>query len=344
MSDISAPARGAATLHDVAREAGVSLATASRVLNGSTRKVAESYRERVEAAAEKLGYTANLSAQATARGSSAIVALLVADIADPYFAQIAAGVARAADEIGLVVTIAMTQRDAEREARLVRALRGQHPRGLILAASRTDHDDTAGLSGELAAVAAMGGRVVALGRDAGDTRTVPFDHFGGAASLASALIDIGYRDAVLVAAAAGIRTSDDRVAGFTESFTAGGGSIRDVVRGGFTRDAGYEIGTRLIEQGLPDGTLIFGVSDIVAIGIMSAIRDSGRRVGVDVAVAGFDDISAGRDIRPGLTTVRAPLEELGSRALRAVVAEEWDTAQDPLQLEVVLRGSTPPRI
>ena len=89
-----APTRGAATLHDVAREAGVSLATASRVLNGSTRKVAESYRERVEAAAEKLGYTANLSAQATARGTSAIVALLVADIADPYFGQLASGVAR----------------------------------------------------------------------------------------------------------------------------------------------------------------------------------------------------------------------------------------------------------
>ena len=74
------------TLHDVARSAGVSLATASRVLNGSTRKVAEAYRDRVEAAAAELGYTANLSAQATARGTSAIIALLVADIADPYFA------------------------------------------------------------------------------------------------------------------------------------------------------------------------------------------------------------------------------------------------------------------
>ena len=113
------------TLHDVARSAGVSLATASRVLNGSTRKVAEAYRERVEAAAAELGYTANLSAQATARGTSAIIALLVADIADPYFAQIAAGVARGADEAGLVVTIAITERDPQREARLVRALRGQ---------------------------------------------------------------------------------------------------------------------------------------------------------------------------------------------------------------------------
>ena len=88
MSGTSEPVRpdavraGAVTLHDVAREAGVSLATASRARNGSTRKVADSYRERVEAAAARLGYTANLSAQATARGTSAIIALLVADIAD----------------------------------------------------------------------------------------------------------------------------------------------------------------------------------------------------------------------------------------------------------------------
>jgi LacI family transcriptional regulator len=83
----SALRSGSATLHDVAREAGVSLATASRVLNGSARTVAGPYRERVEAAAEKLGYTANLSAQATARGTAAIIALLVADIADPYFGE-----------------------------------------------------------------------------------------------------------------------------------------------------------------------------------------------------------------------------------------------------------------
>ncbi len=86
---------GTATLVDVAQEAGVSLATASRVLNGSTRKVAESYRERVRAAADKLGYTVNVSAQAVASGASALIALLVADIADPYFAQVASGVARA---------------------------------------------------------------------------------------------------------------------------------------------------------------------------------------------------------------------------------------------------------
>jgi LacI family transcriptional regulator len=335
--------RASATLHDVAREAGVSLATASRVLNGSSRKVAESYRERVEAAAEKLGYTANLSAQATARGSAAIVALLVADIADPFFGQIASGVARGADEVGLVVTIAITERDPQREVKLVRALRGQRPRGLILAASRTDESDGAGLRSEIEAFTGNGGKVVALGRATDDIRSVPVDNAAGAAALGTALAARGYRNAVLVGAAEGIRTSDDRLAGFTEGFTAGGGTIDEIVRGGFTRDAGYDLGSALLARDIAPGTLIFGVSDVVAIGIMSAIRDAGRSVGSDIAVAGFDDIATGRDIRPGLTTVRVPLEELGYRLLHAVVDEEWDASAPPLPLEVIVRGSTPDR-
>ncbi|MDE0546640.1 LacI family DNA-binding transcriptional regulator [Microbacterium sp. C7(2022)] len=343
MSDTLPNSRSAATLHDVAREAGVSLATASRVLNGSTRKVAESYRVKVEAAAESLGYTANLSAQATARGASAIVALLVADIADPFFGQIASGVARGADEASLVVTIAITERDPQREVKLVRALRGQRPRGLILAASRTDEGDAAGLRRELDAFAGMGGRVVALGRASDDVRSVPVDNAGGAAALGTALASRGYRHAVVVGAARGIRTSDDRIAGFADGFTSAGGTVDRVVRGGFTRDAGYEIGAQLLAEGLAEGTLIFGVSDVVAIGIMSAIRDAGRSVGSDIAVAGFDDIATGRDIRPGLTTVRVPLEELGYRLLHAVVDEEWDAAASPLALEVIIRGSTPER-
>ncbi|MFE7845857.1 LacI family DNA-binding transcriptional regulator [Microbacterium sp. NPDC057407] len=344
MSESHAPARGAATLHDVAREAGVSLATASRVLNGSTRKVAESYRERVEAAAEKLGYTANLAAQATARGNTAMVALLVADIADPYFGELAAGVGRGADETGLMMTIGITDRDEQREARLVRALRGQRPRGLILASSRTAGPDAAGLAAELETFAGIG-RVVSVGEGAPVERTVSIDNRGGAAALGAELARIGYRDAVVVAAAEGVRLSDDRVAGFTEGFTAGGGSPPAVHHAGFSRDAGFEAARELLSAGsLSDGTVIFGVTDVIAIGVMAALRDAGRDVGREVAVAGFDDIAAARDIHPGLTTVRVPLEELGHRALRAAVDTEWTPDADPaLSLEVVLRGSTPSR-
>lgn len=335
--------RGAATLHDVAREAGVSLATASRALNGSTRKVADAYRERVEQAAARLGYTANLSAQATARGTSAIVALLVADIADPYFGQLAAGVARGADEAGLVVTVAITERDPARELRLVRALRGQRPRGIILAASRTSREMSDELTAELDLITAAGGTVVALGPGAPTVRSVTIDNRGGARELGAALAARGYRSAVVLAAAEGVVTSDDRLAGFTEGFVAGGGTEPRVYRGGFSRESGAESMAAALADGVEPGTVVFGISDVVAIGALTAVRAAGREPGSDIALAGFDDIPTGRDVTPPLTTVRVPLLEVGQRALRAAIDAPNDADTASLPLEVLVRESTPSR-
>ncbi len=336
-----APRRVSATLEDVASEAGVSLATASRVLNGSTRKVAQSYRDRVEAAADRLGYTANLSAQATARGASAIIALLVADIADPYFGQIASGVARGADEAGLIVTIAVTDRDPAREMRLVRALRGQRPRGLILAASRSSDASWSELQTELEAVAAYGGRVVAFGPGTGGVRSIHIDNHGGARELAIARAARGYRRAIVLAGAAGLRTSDDRLAGFEEGFTGGGGVVESVYRGGFDREGGQRLMEQALAAGVASRTVVFGINDVMAIGAMTALRAAGREVGTDVALAGFDDIATGRDVTPALTTVHVPLEELGYQSLRAAVDPDWTGDQAALGLTVQLRNSAP---
>lgn len=338
------PATRAATLHDVAREAGVSLATASRVLNGSTRKVADSYRERVEAAADKLGYSANLSAQATARGTSATIALLVANIADSYFSEVAAGVAHAAEEENLVLTIGITERSPEREARLVRSLRGQRPRGIILAASRAHVAQAPTLTKALASIEQSGARIVTLGASAEGvtSRTVGIDNSGGTRELGATLAGLGYRDALVLAAAEGLVTSDDRVSGFVEGFTAGGGSAPQILRGTLTRDAGYDLLTAALSRGVAPGTVVFGISDVMAFGAMSAVRDAGRTVGADIAIAGFGDIETGRDIVPSLTTAHAPLEDLGRLAVAAITADGWEDP-GPLPVEVIVRDSTPPR-
>ncbi|MFD0789632.1 LacI family DNA-binding transcriptional regulator [Microbacterium insulae] len=337
-----APARGAATLHDVAREAGVSLATASRVLNGSTRKVAESYRVRVQAAADLLGYTPNLSAQATARGTTAVIALMVADIADAATGRLVAGVARAADEAGLVLTVAVTAHDPEREIRVVRALRGQRPRGLIVEAAPADGPDASTLTAELEALSGTGGRVVVIGREVADVPAVATDDRAGASALGEELAGLGYREAVVIAADRDIPAFEARATGFREGFERAGGRIVEVRRTGVSRDAGYDAARALLEAGLAPGTLIFVVRDAVAIGVMSALRDAGRAVGADIAVAGFDDIPSAADAAAPLTTVRVPLEELGRRAVQAVL--EPDGPGEPaLAVEVVVRASTPGR-
>ena len=340
---MTSPARPA-TLHDVAREAGVSTATASRVLNGSSRRVADSYRERVVAAAVRLGYTANLSAQATVRGSAAAVTLLAANITDAYFTEIAEGVARAAEAAGLVLTIGVTDRSPQREAALIRAAGASRPRGIILAASRTRQPMDPAMRATLAALEASGTRLVTLGAplDGVRCRTVSFDNRGGTRELGAVLAGRGYRDAVVLAATSGLVTSDDRADGFVSGFRGAGGERVRVTRGFITRDSGYAQMRDALERGIAPGTVVFCISDVMAFGAVTAIREAGRAVGGDIAVAGFGDIRLGHDIVPSLTTVRTPHEALGSLAVSAVLADPWVPAP-PLGVEVILGASTPPR-
>lgn len=339
---------GPATLHDVAREAGVSLATASRSLNGSTRKVNEAYKQRVLEAAARLRYTPNLSAQAVARGTTTMVALLVPDLADPHFASIASGVAAEADGERLLVTMAATGRDAERELDLVRRLRGQRPRVIVLAGSRADAaqlDDA--LAAELAAYEHAGGHVVLINRDELGFRAVRLDDLAGASALARTLIELGYRRFAAITGAAGLRTAADRLHGFRQGLGAGAARLdeRDILRASLTRDGGYAATRELIDRGLDGVELVFAANDAMAIGALSAIRDAGLVPGRDLAVAGFDDIPFARDVTPSLTTVQVSLETIGRRALRlALEGSGGDSHADRrLPSEVVVRESTPPR-
>ena len=332
-----------ATLHDVAREAGVSLATASRSLNGSTRKVNDEYRKRVLEAAARLDYSPNLSAQAVARGTTTTVALLVADIADPYFSSIAAGVVAEADTERLIVTMAATQRDPERELDLVRTLRGQRPRVMILAGSRPTIDTTEGALGEeLRAYERSGGVVVLISRNELDLRTVLVDNRRGGEALARELVGIGYRRFAIITGGEGLRTSADRVDGFRDGLVAAGGIVNDddILPAAFTRDGGYAGMQQLLGRGADGVELVFAANDVMAVGALSAIRDAGLTPGADVAVAGFDDIPTVRDVTPALTTVRVPLEEIGRRALRLALGDT-DAAAGAVGTEVVLRESTP---
>lgn len=327
---------GNPTLYDVAREAGVSLATASRSLNGSVRKVNEEYRARVLEAAARLGYTPNLSAQAVARGGSATVALLVSDIADPYFSAIAAGVIRASEAEGLVVTMAVTERDTEREIELVRMLRGQRPRVIVLAGSRfTDEASRDVLVSELEAFTRTGGHVVVIGQHELPFGTVAIDNAGGAAALAKALVELGYRGFAILAGPENLVTARDRVSAFVSGLA---GLTPVIVHGAFTRDAGYQATMALDLDGID---LVFAVNDVMAIGALSALRDRGVDVPGQVAVAGYDDISTARDVTPALTTVRLDLEQAGVASVALALGD--GPTEVPVAASVVLRESTPGR-
>ena len=329
------------TLYDVAREAGVSLATASRALNGSSRVVKDEYRERVERAAARLGYTPNLSAQAVAKGASTTVALLVSDIADPYFSAIAKGVIRAADAQGLAVTMAVTERDSERELGLVRMLRGQRPRAIVLAGSRfVDEADRATLVAELDSFVGTGGRVAFISQTELPFDTVSIDNRGGAAALARELVELGYRGFAILAGPENLVTARDRVDAFVAALPA---PPLAIVHGDFSRDAGYEGMLELIDAGLPDIDVVFAVNDVMATGALAALRDRGIAVPEGIAVAGFDDISLASDVTPSLTTVHVDLESAGAAAVSLTLGTSSVPAVTMVGATVVVRASTPRR-
>ncbi len=343
----------AVTLADVAAMAGVSLSTASRVLNGSTRRVSDARRQRVLDAAAELDYSANTAAQAVARGTTNTIGLVVSDIADPFFSTIAAGLMRAAEAHRLVVTMACTFHHPERELDYVAALRGQRARAAVLVGSRVDDRQLQDrLGAEIALFERAGGRVVMVSQPKLPVDTVVIENRAGARDLARELCGIGHRRFAILAGPPELLTARDRVAGFRQGLTRSGVTVPSVniVHGPFTRDGGYMAMQDVLRRGLDVGC-VFAVNDVMAVGAMAALRDHGQRdhgqrdavarPAAGIAVAGFDDIEWLRDVVPALTTVRLPLAEVGAAALDLVLQPPADRPRvRHIQGQVVLRPST----
>lgn len=350
------------TLADVAHWAGVSLATASRALHGAGgRTVRPDLRARVLAAAAELDYSPNANAQAVVRGTTSTVGLIVQDLGDPTGAAIAAGVMEAAGRRDLIVTVAATGFDPALQIRHVEALRRQRARAIILAGARfTDPETADRLADELRGYAVGGGGLAVVGRPGLPAPTVATDDAGGARRLGVALCDLGYRRFVVLTGPEHLLTAEDRVEGFLAGLVTAGVTVPDenLLSAAVTRDGGYAAMSELLERedlGAHDDPrdvpLVFAVSDPMAIGAMAAARDRDLRIGIDVAVAGFGDTPALRDIRPGLSTVRLPLVDLGRWAVELALdsgprdAPGATRGDGPAILttgsDVVLRDSTP---
>jgi len=332
------------TLYDVARHAEVSLATASRVVNGSERGVGEALRERVLRSAQVLGYVAHGPAQALARAATPTVGVIVHDIADPYFTEIALGAMGVADDGKRLVTVCNTFGDPERERRYVALLNGQRVAAIVLAGSGYDDPRRdAELGAELQSYAAGGGRFAMVGRHAIAGDSVQPDNRAGAARLGRALADLGHRRIGIVTGPPGRTTAEDRMKGLRDAL----GSLDEerIVAGDFGREAGARGASVLLDRH-DDLTAIVASSDMAAIGVLSVLRSRGIAVPDRMSVFGFDDVPEARDVNPALSTVRLPLRELGATAMRLALDDWKGTPRTTvLPTELVLRDSSgaPPR-
>jgi LacI family transcriptional regulator len=336
------------TLQDVADRAGVSITTASRVVNDGERRVGAQLAQRVHRAVAELGYTANLQARAVATGHSSMVGVVVHDVADPYFSSIAAGLIETASRSQLLVCMSAAAANEAAERECVKLMRAQRARAVILIGSRTGNaEERAALGAEVAAFTREGGRAVCVGQPLLGVDTIVPENAAGAAALARALAALGHRRFAVLAGPRQSITIQDRIEGFRAGLAAWCLSLDParVVHAAFSRDGGYEAMSAILAAGgeLPD--CVFAVNDVMAVGALARLRAAGISVPGDVAVAGFDDILTLRDVTPPLTTVRLPLTRMGEMAANMVIAgrEPGPPRIVPVPGEVIMRDSTLPR-
>jgi len=340
MADTSRDVRHAGrrvSLQSVASEAGVSLATASRVINGAT-SVNEVSRDRVLAAAERMGYRLNIAAHATARGTVPIVAVVVDDLRSPFSAELAKGVIDAASGWGLVATVTGGASNPGGLSAIVHGLRGQRPRAIIMAATAMQNrSDESALVAELKAYEASGGRVVFVNGAALPFASCDLGEAEAGSRLAALLVAQGYVRPLVLGGPSDRRDLDARLEGLLHGFAALGEPAR-YLRADPDRAGGARAIRALTDEDLVSLDLIACVDDSQALGVMKELRRRSLPVPSAVSVTGFGDLPGSTDVRPMLTTVGIPYGQLG-RTLLALALESSGVSRRSLELRIQVRES-----
>lgn len=329
--------RAVPTLDDVARAAGVSRATASRFINGG-RLVSSAAGEALAKAIVKLGYQPNQAARALATSRAGAVAVVVAEPAervfvDPFHTWAYMGALHAFADSDVRVLLAMTQ-PGEDVLEIARYLDSGHVDGALVFSHRGPALATRLLQGTCP--------VVFIG-DPG-VAGVPYVHVDSESAARTAtrhLIDRGARRLATITGAMGMDAGRARLRGFEQAAEDAGLQPLGWASGDFTQSGGEEAATELLER-FPGLDGLFVASDLMALGVLQALRRAGRRVPEDVRVVGFDDSSAALQGDPALTTMTNPADVLGRIAgemLIAVMAGERPDSPVVLASELVVRAS-----
>lgn len=333
-ADPSPPSPMPATIRDVAKAAGVSVATVSRALNGADNVLPETKARILKAAAE-LRFTPSGAARSLIMRRTDTIGALLPDLHGEYFSELIRGIDQAARARGLHLLVSSSHGHADEAAAALRAMSGRVD-GLIVMSPHADADFLSlNLPLGLAAV------LVNTGVELPGHATFAVDNFGGAKAMTRHLRARGFKRIAFIGGPAANHEARERRRGYKAGLARGAREI--VFEGDFGEDSGAAAGRAIAAASLrPDA--VFAGNDMMAIGCMAALADAGLRVPEDVALAGFDDIPIARYVAPALTTVRVGIAELGRRALDGLVAaiEDPQRAADQHQTvptELVIRQS-----
>ena len=329
-------------INDIARLAGVSKKTVSRVINASP-FVRDDTRERIEAVIAELGYAPDPQARGLAYGHSFLIGLVYDNPNPQYVVNMQLGLLDGMRGSGFELVVHPCDRDSPT---FLDDLRGfverQRLFGVVLTPSVSEDDRVAQLMQEIGCSYV---RVASISLDAPEHMIETRDRLGGRAA-AEHLADLGHTRIGFISGPPSFRSSHERREGFEEGLRERGLSLAAPysAQGAYTFDSGIEVGRKLLQMS-PPPTAIFAGNDEMAAGVLQAARQLGVRLPEDLSLVGFDDFQIASRLWPTLTTVRTPTREIGRIAVERLIGRD-DEARDPqsrLPVLVVRESTAPPR-
>ncbi|MGY4718869.1 LacI family DNA-binding transcriptional regulator [Naumannella cuiyingiana] len=327
-----------ARIGDVARVAGVSVGTVSNVLN-RPEIVSAGTRERVHEAIVELGFVPNASARQLREGASRTAGMLVLDIANPFFTEMARGVEDRLIEAGLTMALSSSDADPDRERRVLEQFAQQRLRGVLVTPSRGTGDNLGILLDQGTRVVLLDHRPSGLGLDA-----VASDDVAGGRIALDHLLGLGHRRIGFLNGSLDIKQCRDRHDGAREAIAAAGGDpdadLVEIEVAAMDAANGYGAMLQLFDDH-PELTAVFCVNDLLALGVMRAARERAVSVPADLSVVGYDDVAFAGELAVPLTSVRQPTYRMGAEAA-GLLLERGRPRQILFTPELVVRASAAP--
>lgn len=304
-----------ATIHDVAQDAGVSSTTVSRYLNNRI-ELPHATSSRIDAAIARLDYRPNLLAKRLSTGKTEAIGLVVPEIREPFFAELASAVEDEADRHGYTILMSSTRSDRTREIASLNRLHDRHVDGLVMMTNTPD-------DGTLAALIGRRRNVVLIDEDIPGVKVprVFVDNVGGAHAATRHLIEAGHRRIAFIGGPIGLFSAEERYAGYLKAMTEAGLSISDdlIRRGSFAPDVARAAAVTFAQR-KDAPTAIFASSDYIAIGTILGLRQADVSVPSQMSLVSFDDMPLIELFNPPLTAIRQPIEALGRQGFQALFA------------------------
>ena len=325
------------TIKDVAREAKVSVASVSRVLNGST-AVTEATRKNVLNVVERMRYVPNVGARYLSTKQTNTIGVVLPDLYGEFFSELIRGIDAAARERNLHLLVSSAHGNAEEAASVVRAMSGRVD-GLIV---MSPHVGASFLASNLP----QSLPTVLLNTKINSTTysSINVDNYSGAFAMMRHLVENGYKRIAMISGPENNFEAQERLRGYQDALTQYlPKQATQILKGDFSEESGYRAGRQLQSLAVQPEA-IFAANDMMAIGCLFALTEAGISVPNQIALVGFDDIPIARFVSPPLTTVRVRMAEMGGRALEQlafVIENPKMTKQIDLvvKTELIIRNS-----